>query len=149
MATPTDQEVRHAIKGIIAAADTGAAVYEWNALSHNLAEWPGLFGDPAHGWIIKRAVIDSEWKNAHFDRQAWTYDVWGFYEFRSGKEGDNSDDEFAVIIAAVKAALADEPKLTLAEVEKHELLQVSQTTIDCGEKTLHLAMGRLKVRICC
>ncbi len=150
MAAVTDKEVRHAIATTIAAADTAAQVYEWNALSHELAEWPGLFGDPAKGWIIKRSVIDSQWKNAHFDRQAWTYDVWGFYEFRSGKEGDNSDDEFSVILAAVKAALAAKPTLDLAEVERHELLQIpSLTTIDCGEKTLHLALGRLNVRICC
>jgi hypothetical protein len=146
----TDQEVRHAIKGIISAAATGAAVYEWNVLSHDLAEWPGLFGIPRHGWIIKRAAVESTWKNATKERPIWTYDIWGFYAFRSGKEGDNSDDEFAVILDAVSGGFKAKPTLELAEVEKHELLQViSNTTIDCGEETLHLAQCRLKVHICC
>jgi hypothetical protein len=149
----TDQEVRHAIKAIIAAAATTAKVYEWNALSHKLDEWPAIFrtGDVTHGWIIKRFGIESEWKNAVRDRQVWIYDIWGFYGFRSGKEGDNSDDEFAVIIDAIKTGFTAAPRLAIDdEVEKHEQLQVNViSTIDCGEETLHIAQCRLKVRLCC
>lgn len=150
----TDQEIRHAIAGIITAVTSGAKVYEWNVLSHDLASWPGLFDEPRHGWIIKRSAIESEWKQiiGKRERPTWTYDIWGFYDFRSGKEDDNSDDEFAVIVDAIGVALKNEPRLGLSdsEVEKHELLQVERiTTIDCGEETLHLAQCRLKVHLCC
>jgi len=148
----TDEEVRHAIKGIVAAAATGAQVYEWNVLSHELAEWPGLFGTARHGWIIKRVEIETKWKNIGGQRciPTWTYDIWGFYGFRSGAEGDNSDDEFSVIVDAVGTALKAKPTLDLAEVEKHDLLQVLRnTTINCGQEVMHLAQCRLKVLICC
>ena len=150
----TDQEVRHAIKGIIAAAASTAKVYEWNVLSHDLGEWPGLFRitGGTHGWIIKRSSTSSEWRNGiGREKPVWEYDIWGFYGFRSGKEGDNSDDEFAVIIDAVAAGLKASPRLGIDdEIERHELLQVnSNTTIDCGEQTLHIAQCRLEVKLCC
>ncbi len=150
----TDSEVRIAIKAIIAAAATEAVIYPWNALSHNLADWPGLFGSSPgsrHGWIIKRASIESEWKNGVRDRQTWNYDIWGFYSFRTGKEGDNSDDEFAEIIDSIKTGFTAAPRLAIDdEVEKHEQLQVASiSTIDCGEETLHIAQCKLKVRLCC
>ncbi len=147
----TDQEVRHAIKGIIGEADTDAVIYEWNALSHDLAEWPGLFGSSRHGWIIKRSAIATEWKHGGRERPVWSYDLWFFYGFRTGKEGDNSDDEVGVILDAVGSGLKASPRLGIDdEIEKHELLQVKQnTTINCGEETLHFANCGLKVNICC
>lgn len=151
---PTDQEVRHAIKGIVAAAASGARVYEWNVLSHDLKEWPGKFRTAAggtHGWIIKRVAVETEWKNGGRQRPAWIYDIWGFYAFRSGKEGDNSDDEFAAIVDALSSGFLASPRLGIdGEVERHELLQVNAiTTIDCGEETLHFAHCRLRVELCC
>lgn len=150
----TDQEVRHAINDIISAVCPDAKVYEWNVLSHELSEWPGLFriSGGTHGWIIKRSSIETEWKNGGRERPEWNYDLWGFYAFRSGKEGDNSDDEWSVIIDSIGSALKAEPRLGMedSEVERHELLQVKAiTTIDCGEETLHFANCGLKVKICC
>lgn len=157
MPAPTDTQVRTAIKTIIAAGQTTATIWPYNALSHNLAEWPGMlratdFATSAktHGWIIKRASFTSERKNQVLERRVWIYDIWGFYGFRTGTETDNSDNEWAVIVDAVAAALKAKPTLDLAELEKHDLLQVeSITTIDCGEETLHLARCRLTVRLCC
>lgn len=146
----TDNEVRTAIQGIIAIADTAAVIWPYNALSHDLREWPALFGVSRHGWIIKRSAVNSEWKNGGRQRMAWIYDIWGFYGFRTGKVGDNSDDEWAVIVDDVAEGLRAAPTLGLAEVERHDLLQVAiNTTIDCGEETLHLAQCRLTVHICC
>lgn len=149
----TDLDVRHAIKIMIAGAQPDARIYEWNALSHDLAAWPGLFRTvtgKTHGWLIKRASIATVWKHAGRERPQWIYDIWGFYKFRSGKEGDNSDDEFSAIVASIAEALKLKPTLELAEVERHDLLQADQlTTIDCGEETLHFARCRLTVHICC
>jgi hypothetical protein len=150
----TDSQVRAAIKGIIAATQTTARIWPYNALSHNLAEWPGMFRmavGGTHGWIIKRSALSSVWKHGGADRKVWIYDIWGFYGFRTGKESDNSDDEWAVIIDAVAAGLKGEPRLGIdAEVERHDLLQVeANTTIDCGEETLHLGRCRLMVHLCC
>ncbi len=152
--TTTDQQVRHAIKAIIAAACPTAKVYEWNVLSHRIDEWPGLFRitGGAHGWIIMRSSTENEWKNGVRVRPIWNYTLLGFYGFRSGKEGDNSDDEFAVILDSIAAGLAANPRLDLdsSEVERHELLQIIQnSTIECGEETLHIAHCKLKVRLCC
>lgn len=43
MPEATDQQIREAIAAIIDGATTDAVVYRWNALSHNLSEYPGLF----------------------------------------------------------------------------------------------------------
>ena len=119
----TDQQVRHAIKTVIATAQPDAKVYEWNALSHDLGSWPGLFRTESgtHGWIIKRSSISSEWKHGYRERPRWVYDIWGFFAFAEGKEGDNSDDAFSAIVASIADALRLTPTLALEEVERHEL----------------------------
>lgn len=146
----TDEEARNAIKAVIATADTTGVIWPYNALSHDLNQWPGLFGSARRGWIIKRRAIEADWKNGTRDRQFWTYDIWTFYPFRTGKIGDNSDDEFGAVLDAVEAAFVTNPRLDLEWVEKHDLLQVdSITTIDCGEETLHIGLCTLKLRLCC
>ena len=149
----TDAQVRAAAKAIITTPYPAAMIYGWNVLSHQLNEWPGLFRTASggtHGWVIKRTGGPSEWKRLNCDRRFWVYDIWGFYGFRSGKEGDNSDEEFAVIADAVYAGFKAKPTLDVAEVDEHELLQFDLlTTIDCGEETLHWLKGSLKVRLCC
>lgn len=149
----TDAEVRSAAKTLVKTAYPTAQVYGWNALSHQLHEWPGMFrtADGAtHGWIIKRAGTESQWKNSARDRTFWIYDVWAFYGFRTGKEGDNSDDEFSAILQTAFDAFKATSNLGLAEVQEHGLLQFDLiTTIDCGEETLHWAKGKLRVRLCC
>lgn len=140
---------------IAKAIDTvgGGKVYPWNALSHNLSEWPGLFRSSGvtHGWIIKRVNSPSERKTAQIDRRSFTYDIWGFYGFRSGSRSDNSDNEFANIIDGVYDEIKARPRLNFeSDVERHDLLQVlNLTTIDCGEETLHFCQARLTVHLCC
>lgn len=153
----TDAQVRQKLKDLIKAVHPTAQVYGWNALSHELGDWPGMFrttdfasSGKTHGWIVKRAGSESRWKRLGADRVAWIYDLWGFYGFRSGKEGDNSDDEFAGVCQAVYDAIKATPKLDIECVDEHELLQFDMiTTIDCGEETLHFAKGKLKLRLCC
>lgn len=152
--TVTDAQVRNAIAAVIETAEPAAVIFNWNALGHQMNEWPGMFRLAAggtHGWIIKRTGTESEWKgNGGRDRKFWIYDVWGFYGFRPGKEADNSDEEFAAILDAVYEAVRASGKLGLEEVEEHGLLQWQMiTTIDCGEETLHFAQGRLRVMLCC
>ncbi len=151
MAPITDKQVREAISAIIETDQPTAKIYNWNALSHNLAEWPGLFrvAGGTHGWVIKRIGGRSEWKNAVRDRKKWIYDIWGFYGFRAGKTADNSDEEFAEIVDSVYKALKLKPTLDLPEAQ-HELMQIAAlTTIYCGEEVLHFCQGRLEVDVCC
>ena len=156
MANDLDKQTRVKIRDLIAAAYPAAMVYAWNALSHRMDEWPGLFRTSSggtHGWIIKRAAAAGEWKQISGlrDRQFWTYDIWGFYGFRAGKQGDNSDDEFGEICDTVYEAIRVEPRLAFdGTVEMHELLQWARiATINTGEETLHFAQGRLVVHLCC
>lgn len=148
-----DQEIRLAIKGLIKGLYPDAHVFSWNALSHKLGEWPGLFTNEngeIHGWIIKRRGTTSSWKSGRRDRRMLKYDVWAFYKYETGKEDDNSDNVFGEIIDAVYDALKENPTLEVGEVEGHELLQlVNNTTIDTGEITLHFAQHQLDVRLCC
>jgi hypothetical protein len=150
-----DRQIRDAVKTIIQPAYPAAVIFPWNALSHNLGDWPGLFrvpdGSKVHGWIIKRAAAAGEWKNIRRTRQVAEYDVWGFYSFRTGKASDNSDDEFGLVTDAAYDALAAKPTLDLdGVVDKHDLLQYQRiTTLNCGEETLHFAQGRLRVHLCC
>ncbi len=148
-----DQAIRTAIKSIIKAIYSTAQIYSFNALSHELTEWPGLFrttDDKTHGWIIKRAAKSSTWKNPQRDRQQLDFDVWAFYKFTAGKDDDNSDSEFGIICDSVYAALKAKPTLDVAGVERHDLLQFLRfTTVQCGEETLHFAQGRLTVHLCC
>jgi hypothetical protein len=148
-----DKQIRVAIKQIIKALYPVAQVFAWNALSHSLNEWPGLFrttDGKTHGWIIKRAAARAEWKNPQRDRKTAIYDVWGFYGFSAGNENENSDNDFAVIVDAVYEAIKASPTLDVTGVERHGLLQIAtNTTIDTGEETLHFAQGRLEVQLCC
>ena len=160
MPNDADKQIRLAIKPLITSSYATAQVYPWNVLSHDLSEWPGLFrttdfstSGKTHGWIIKRAETSSEWKTfaAKRDRQKWNYDLLGFYGFRNGLEGNNSDDEFGEILDKVYENLRLSPNLGLAGiVERHDTLQFLRiTTINCGEETLHFAHGRLPVQLCC
>ncbi|MCC6328995.1 MAG: hypothetical protein IT174_10795 [Acidobacteria bacterium] len=153
-----DKQIRLAIKPAIKTPYATASVYVWNVLSHRLDEWPGLLrttdfasSQKTHGWIIKRVEGSSTWKNTVRDRPVWTYDLWGFYGFRSGKESDNSDLEWSEVWDTVYENLKAAPNLGLdGVVEHHELLQLANnTTIDCGEETLHFSHGRLVVHLCC
>lgn len=154
MANDIDKLIREEIGDILTAANATARVWPYNALSHKLAEWPGLVRTAAggtHGYVVMRNEVAGEWKNSVRDRRIYTYSIWSFYGFRTGKVGDNSDDEFSVILEANYEAFKAQPRLNLdATVEQHDLLQYkSITTIDCGEETLHLAIGKLEVRLCC
>lgn len=155
MPNENDKEIRAAIATVIAAAEPNARVYGWNVLDHHPDDWPGLFRTEAggvHGWIVRRREIKSEWKRTGIiDRRFAEYDIFGFYGFRSGMAGDNSDDEFAAICDGIYEAIKATPDLELpAIVERHELLQfAAMTTTRPGEETMHFAHGRLKVALCC
>lgn len=158
MPNDLDKRIRLAIKPAIKTPYPTAAVFVWNALSHELTEWPGLLrttdfatSGKTHGWIIKRVEALATRKTAFRDRQVITYDVWGFYGFRSGKESDNSDFEWSEICDTVYENLKAAHNLGLdGEVENHDLLQFrNHTTINCGEETLHFSHGRLTVHLCC
>lgn len=154
MANTIDKEVREKIADILAATQATARVWPFNPLSHDLADWPGLFrtadGD-THGYAIFRSELQAAWKGSggRFRRKV-IYSVWSFYGFRPGKVGDNSDDEFQEILDDNFDAIAAEGTLGHAEVEEHGLLQyTSVTTMNCGEETLHVAIGKLEVLLCC
>lgn len=157
MPNETDKQIRLAIKGLIKNLYPTAQVFAWNALSHDLSEWAGMFRTTdgnTHGWIIKRAALDAKRKNPQRDRQVFPYDVWGFYKFASGEnvtETANSDNEFGEIIDTIYEAFKDSYNLGLAGVvENHDLLQfLNITTLMSGEETLHFAQGRLVVHLCC
>lgn len=154
MANEIDAEIRANIGTILATAQPAARVYPFNPLSHDLADWPGLFRTEAggtHGHIIFRSQAAGGWKGSGGrDKRKFTYSIWSFYGFRPGKIGDNSDDEFQEILDDNYDAIKAKPRLDHEEVEEHSLLQYeSITTINCGEETLHLATGKLEVMLCC
>jgi hypothetical protein len=153
MAGNIDTQIRLALKQLIKGLYPDAPVFAWNALSHDLGEWPGMFRTSSggtHGWIIKRAAGRAAWKNGRRDRKEAIYDVWGFYAFNSGNENDNSDNELSEIVDAIYEAIKAVPTLEVGEVEGHDLLQLEKnTTIETGEETLHFAQCRLCVHLCC
>lgn len=157
MPNDLDKQIRAAIKQIIIADYPTARIYPWNALSHDMREWPGMFrtsDNRTFGAVIKRAALRATWKNGHRDRKQVPYDVWIFYEFRSGEgvtELENSDNEFGEILDTIYESFKSEPRLGFdTEVETHDLLQyLAITTIKSGEEQLHFAQGRLNVRLCC
>jgi len=153
MPADLDKDIRTAIAGLITTASESEKVYPFNALSRDITDWPGLFRDNegVHGWVVRRVAVKAERKNTQIDRKTWMYEIWGFYSFRSGKIGDNSDDEFAEICDAVYAAIQASPRLGFDNyVERHDLLQIyNMTTLDCGEETLHFCQARLAVHLCC
>lgn len=158
MANDLDKRIRLAAKPTIVTPYPTAKVFVWDVLSHDLSEWPGLFrttdfatSKKTHGWIIKRTAAAATRKNPQRDRQVWTYDLLGFYGFRSGKQSDNSDLEWSEICDTVYGNVKIAHNLGLdGEVEYHDLLQfLKHTTINCGEETLHFTHGRLTVHLCC
>ena len=157
MQNDLDRQIRLAAKQIIIADYPAARVYPFNALSHDIKEWAGMFrcaDDKTFGAVIKRAALKGEWKNGKRDRRQIPYDIWIFYGFRSGEgvtENDNSDNEFGEILDTIYEGFKSEPRLGFdTEIETHDLLQyLAITTLKSGEETLHFAQGRLNVRLCC
>lgn len=157
MANDNDKQIRLATKQIIKNLFPTAQVFAWNALSHDLNEWAGMFrtdDGKTHGWIIKRAALQGTRKNAQRDRKTIPYDVWGFYKFVSDEtttENNNSDNEFGEIVDSIYEAVKDAHNLNLpGTVDYHDLIQFpSITTLKSGEETLHFAQGRLVVHLCC
>jgi hypothetical protein len=153
-----DKQIRLAIKELIKNLYFNAQIYAWNALSHDINEWAGMFrcpkDDNTHGWIIKRAALQGTRKNARRDKKTLVYDVWGFYKFKTDEttnEMSNSDNEFGEITDAIYEVVKDSHNLNLSGlVEYHDLIQFpSITTLKSGEETLHFAQGRLVVHLCC
>lgn len=149
----TDQEVKDAIKTIIAAACADAVIWPYNALSHQISEWPAMFrratDGMVEGWVIMRTRISGEWKNASREKAVWQYTLLGLYGFRTGDQSSNSDKEFGVKLDAIRAGFRAKPTLDIQCVEKHDLLQImANTTVDCGEETVHLANCGLAVHVC-
>lgn len=154
MPNNTDKLIRLAVKGIIKTLYPNAQIYAWNALSHNIGEWAGMFrttDGKTHGWIIKRSRTSGERRNAQRDKKTFAYDVWGFYGFSTGNENVNSDNDFADVTDSIYEAVKAAHNLGLpGTVEYHELLQFPAiTTLESGEETLHFAQGRLVVHLCC
>lgn len=158
MPNDLDKQIRLAIKTVIIADYPNARVYPWNALSHQIDEWAGKFrctDGKTHGWIIKRAAGNGEWRNASRDRRQSKYDIWGFYGVRSGEnvtELDNSDNEFNEILDTLYDSFKASPVLGFdsSKVERHDLLQFAAiTTLQSGEEELHFAQCRLNVHLCC
>lgn len=158
MPNDTDKQIRSAIKQIMIADYPTARIYPFNALSHDIAEWAGMFrtsDGKTFGAVIKRAGLKGEWKNlGHRDRRSFPYDIWIFYGARFGEgvtENSNSDNEFAEILDTYYESFKAASNLNLpGVVETHDLLQyLAITTLESGEETLHFAQGRLNVRLCC
>jgi hypothetical protein len=157
MANDHDKQIRLAAKAIIKNRYPTVQGFAWNALSHDIDEWAGMFktsDNKIFGFIVKRAAVKSEWKNPQRDRRHPAYDIWIFYGFRAGAgvtENDNSDNEFGEILDCVYEDFKAAYNLNLpGVVEKHDLLQYAAiTTIESGEETLHFAQGRLSVHLCC
>lgn len=157
MPNDLDTRIRKAIKQLIIAKYPLARIYPFNALSHDINEWAGMFhceDGKTFGAVIKRAAQKADWKNGNRDRRQIPYDIWIFFNFRTGEgvtENDNSDNEFGEILDTIYKDFKSEPRLGFdEEVETHDLLQyLAITTLKSGEETLHFAQGRLNVRLCC
>lgn len=157
MANDNDTQIRLAAKQIIKVRYPTVQGFAWNALSHDINEWAGMFhtsDGKTFGFIVKRGSLKGEWKNGQRDRKKVVYDIWIFYGFRSGEnvtEADNSDNEFAEILDTIYEDFKAAYNLNLPGiVERHELLEYARiTTLKSGEETLHFAQGRLTVYLCC
>lgn len=152
-----DSQIRLAAKAIIKNRYPTVQGFAWNALSHDLSQWAGMFrgGDgKIFGFIVKRAALTGEWKNGQRDRRRRAYEIWIFYGVRNGAgvtEADNSDNEFGEILDQIYEDFKAAYNLNLPGiVERHDLLQiVADTTLQTGEEELHFAQGRLTVHLCC
>jgi|GEM_PF-2603171 len=154
MPNDIDKQIRLALKGLIQLDYPTAVIWPYNALSHDLREWPGLFrtsDGKTHGWIIKQTSLAATRKNNVLDRRTLPFDLWAFYGFRQGTESDNSDNEFGQIRDKAYEAVKASPNLGIeGTVEYHDLLQfLNITTLETGEETLHFAHGQLTVHLCC
>lgn len=157
MANDNDKQIRLAAKEIIKDRYPTIQGFAWNALSHDVSEWAGMFrteDEKTFGFIVKRGSFKGEWKNGQRDRNKAVYDIWIFYGFRADEdvtEADNSDNEFGEILDVIYEDFKTAYNLNLPGiVERHELLEYTRiTTLLSGEETLHFAQGRLIVHLCC
>lgn len=147
-----DEQIRNSCRGLILGQYPTDRVWPYLVLGHEASEWPALLRADdgiVRGWMIFRTGAVADWKNNQRDRRFFSYGIWAFYAFRSGKIGDNSDREFNERLDTVYGEFKSAPTLNLQFVAQHNLLQWQRiTTVKTGEEILHWAEGSLRVELC-
>ena len=147
----TDKQIRNKCKELIKLVDTTAIVYAFDTLSLKPEEWANLFraNSVYHGWVIKRISTASVETRGNIFADTFTYDMWGFYQFKGTSETDNSDDLFQEIIDKITDEFKKKMTLELSCVKQHKIPQFSNiTVIPSGNTALHFAQGKLTVELC-
>lgn len=153
-----DKEIRNKCKELIllgeSAATTNpaeAVVYPFDSLSLKPEEWANLFAKSSvyHGWVIKRTATASIEIRSNIFADTFTYDIWGFYQFKGTAETNNSDDVFQEILDKITDQFKLKMTLDLNCVKEHKIPQFTNiTVIPSGKTALHFAQGKLTVELC-
>ncbi len=148
----TEIEIRNALRNVVAAAAPEAIVLARDILNVKQSGWLSALAKPGkrvRGWMVTQSgYAIFEQRNNAVEYQLW-YDIWQFFQYRSGENTSNSEDEFSAEREAVIAPFINPDALDpiLSTVTP---LEFPQGTIGPFEAEninglIHLAKGRLSV----
>lgn len=158
----TEQAIRYGIAQAIRDAAPGAIVVPRNILNIQDGGWLGILqsDEPTprvHGWMVALAgqsVTEAESYGAEYELR---YHVWQFFQYKTGVEGQNSEDEMSTEREAVIQAFSNPRALTgttpdgtalselLAWVQPLDFYQIA-LSVDIAPVAVHVAKGTAKIR---
>jgi hypothetical protein len=152
----TEEQIREAIREVLAAAAPKAKIFPWWALGHDPSEWPGILkpetGDDSgkvHGYVFTRINTEGNRTNSERVRREFNYVIWGFHYYDETSRNETSSDsrfnaELDAFCNAFEIATNLPESLRRVQVEPEFNLDLDVF----GGETLHFARGRLVVEQC-
>lgn len=146
-------EIRNAIRSAIAAAAPAAKALARDLLNVREGGWLGVLHDAGgrvRGWMVTQSgasLVEARHGGAEY---ALHFDVWQFFQYRTGENSSNSEDEFSAEREAVMAVFANPAALPaiLAECTPLDFPpgSIGPFLAENVKGIVHLAKGRLSVR---
>lgn len=150
---PTEKEIRQAIVTVVkAAAGNKAVVVGRNILGIPNNGWVGMLQSPrdakrVHGWMVTMAGEEEPTQFLNNDEGRIRFHVWQFYEYRSGNDTSNSEDEASDERELVRNAFKAIATLPAALNGVQGLYFPVTIVKPVGEKAYHVTQGSLIVDV--
>lgn len=149
MSAFTDTQIRQAIASEIQSVAQDAIVWPRFILGLDFDSWPGflrLDSGRVHGYAVTRSAIGGESvAGGHFEH-LWTYLIIGL---RSYDTAADSEDSFSAELTALVDHFAARENLAASIQDQEEPLTFPDLDFnELGGELVHIAVGRLVVRLC-
>ena len=146
----TEKAIREAIAAKIQTAAPTAVVVPRNILGIKDDGWYGLLQSPndsnrVHGWMVTlgaQTLVENRQSGAEYSLK---FLIWQFYQYRTGSNTANSEDEAGAEREAVIAAFLGSLASPLSWADPLELGLIDIFPTGDGSRLIHIAQGSINV----